>query len=417
MLVQHILNRVQKQPGFVYGAARFVEIRQRPALEIELRPRKNRRARCSVCQKPAPGYDTLSARRFEFVPLWGLLVFFIYALRRVKCPRCGVRVEVVPWAEGKHQLTTTYAWFLARWAKRLSWTAVAESFHTSWTHVYRSVEMAVAWGRAHQDLSGITAIGFDEIQWHRGHHYLTLVYQIDAHCRRLLWVGQERTVKTALGFFRWFGRPRTATLRFVCSDMWKPYLRVIAKKAPQALHILDRFHIAAHMSKAIDQVRSEEVRALKARGLQPVLTKTRWLLLKRSENLTSSQLPKLAQLLAHNLRAVRAYLLKEEFQFFWGYISPGWAGRFLDSWCKQARRSRIEPMKKVATMLTGHRKLLLNWFRAGGVISGGAVEGFNNHAKLTMRKSFGFRTFTVIELALFHTLGKLPEPESTHSFF
>ena len=71
-------------------------------------------------------------------------------------------------------------------------------------------------------------------------------------------------------------------------------------------------------------------------------------------------------------------------------------------------------MKKVAAMLTGHRPLLLNWFRADGRISGGAVEGFNNHAKLTMRRSFGFRTFTVIELALFHTLGKLPEPTGTH---
>ncbi len=92
-------------------------------------------------------------------------------------------------------------------------------------------------------------------------------------------------------------------------------------------------------------------------------------------------------------------------------------GRFLDAWCTRTLRSKIEPMKKLARMLRGHRALLLNWFRAGGVISSGAVEGFNNHAKLTMRKSFGFRTFTVIELALFHTLGKLPEPESTHSFF
>jgi len=51
-------------------------------------------------------------------------VFFLYMMRRVDCATCGVRVEQVPWAEGKHQLTTTYAWFLARWAKRLSWREV-----------------------------------------------------------------------------------------------------------------------------------------------------------------------------------------------------------------------------------------------------------------------------------------------------
>jgi transposase len=417
MLLQTILNRVQKQPGFVYGAIRFVPVRDRPGLEIELRGRRNRRPRCSGCQQPGPGYDTLAPRRFEFVPLWGLLVVFVYALRRVACPRCGVRVEAIPWAEGKHQLTTTYAWFLARWAQRVSWTAVAQTFHTTWTHVYRSVEMAVAWGRAHQDLTGITALGIDEIQWHRGHHYLTLVDQIDADCRRLLWVGQDRTVKTLLRFFRWFGPQHTAALRFVCSDMWPPYLRVVAKKAGLALHVLDRFHIMAHLSKAIDDVRAHEARTLRARGRAPVLTHTRWLLLTRPAHLTDTQLPRLAELLAYNLRAVRAYLLKEEFQFFWTYLAPTWAGRFLDRWCTQTMRSRLAPMQKVARMLRRHRPLLLNWFRAQGTISGGAVEGFNNKAKLTMRKAFGFRTYPALELALYHTLGKLPEPQDAHTFF
>ena len=205
-------------------------------------------------------------RRFEFVPLWGIAVFLVYAMRRVSCASCGVRVERVPWATGKHQLTDTYAWFLARWAKRLSWKEVAEVFHTSWEKVFRSVEMAVEWGRAQRDLGGVEAIGIDEIQWQRGHRYLTLVYQIDAGCRRLLWVGQDRKVKTLLGFFRWFGAKRSAALGFICSDMWRPYLKGVAKKASEAIHILDRFHIMAKMNKAIDEVRAKEARDLKAKG-------------------------------------------------------------------------------------------------------------------------------------------------------
>ena len=91
--------------------------------------------------------------------------------------------------------------------------------------------MAVEWGRAHQDLGGIEALGIDEIAWQRGHRYLTLVYQIDAHCKRLLWVGRERKSETLHGFFDWFGAARTEAVRFVCSDMWKAYLRVIAERA------------------------------------------------------------------------------------------------------------------------------------------------------------------------------------------
>ena len=172
----------------------------------------------------------------------------------------------------------------------------------------------------------------------------------------------------------------------------------------------------AHFGKALDEVRAAEVKELKAKGDEPVLTKSRWLLLKRPEHLTETQEAKLAELLQYNLRSVRAYLLKEEFQFFWGYVSPYWAGRFLDQWCTKTMRSKIEPMKKVARMLRNHRTLLLNWFRAKGQLSSGVVEGFNTKAKLTARKSFGFRTYRGAEIALYHVLGDLPTPEFTHRF-
>ncbi len=335
---------------------------------------------------------------------------------RVNCPRCGVKVEKVPWADGKSTMTKTHMQFLATWGKRLSWKETAVVFRTTWEKVFRSVEWAVQWGLEHRDLSNVLSIGVDEVLWQRGHKYLTVVYQTDTECKRLLWVGKDRTIKTLLRFFRAFGKERSAQLLFICSDMWKPYLRVIAKKASQAIHVLDRFHIAMHLNKAIDEVRAKETRELKAKGLTPILTHSRWCLLKRPENLTSKQEVKLSDLLRYNLKAVRSYLLKEDFQFFWDYVSPFWAGEFLELWCKRVMRSRIDPMKKVAHMLRSHRELLLNWFRARKTISSGVMEGFNNRLKLTTRKSYGFRTFRVAEVALYHTLGALPEPEWTHRF-
>ena len=417
MQLKTILNRVQKFKSFVYGTICWVEDAKEPTIEAELCPRANSRPICSGCGRKRPGYDRLPIRRFEFIPMWGIKVFFLYAPRRVDCPTCGIRVERMPWSEGKHRLTETYAWFLAGWARRLSWKEVAEAFRTSWDHVFCSVEMAVTWGREQRDLSGIEAIGIDEIQWQRGHKYLTLVYQIDAGCRRLLWIGKKRKVKTLLRFFRWFGKERTKELDYICSDMWKPYLRVIAKKAGHAIHILDRFHIMAKLSKAIDKVRAQEARELKEKGYDPVLTKSRWLLLKRPENLTEKQETKLADLLQYNLKSIRSYLLKEEFQLFWSYKSPYWAGQFLDKWCTKTMRSKIEPMKDIARSLRKHRPLLLNWFRAKGQFSSGIVEGFNNKAKLTTRKAYGFRTYHAAEIALYHALGALPVPKVTHKFF
>jgi transposase len=121
-------------------------------------------------------------------------------------------------------------------------------------------------------------------------------------------------------------------------------------------------------------------------------------------------------LAASTLATARAWELKEAFQHFWKYNSPPWASAFLNYWCQRAMRSRLEPIKKVARMLRAHEDLLMNWFRAKGEISSGAVEGLNNKIRVVTRRSFGFRTYKAMEMAMYHTLGKLPEPESTHRF-
>jgi len=161
----------------------------------------------------------------------------------------------------------------------MSWKEVAEAFRTSWDSVYRAVGLAVAWGLANRNLGGIEAIGVDEVLWHRGHKYLTVVYQIDGHCRHLLW-----------------------------------------------------------------------------------------------------------------------------------------AGKFLDRWCTKVMRSRIEPMKKMARTICGHRELILNWFEAEGTISAGIVEGLNNKLKVTIRRAYGYKHFKTTEIALYHALGRLPKPNFTHRF-
>ena len=251
--------------------ARLEEEADGPALVVQVRPRKNGRPYCSGCGRPGPAYDRLEERRFEFVPFWGILVFLAYRMRRVNCKRCGVTVEMVPWCDGKNQLTTTYRWFLSTWAKRLSWSEVAAIFRTSWDSVCRAVEHAVEWGLAHRDLSELTALGIDEIAWNRGHRYLTLVYDIGGETRRLLAVAEERTEASLRSCLEGLGEPACKQVQFVCSDMWKPYLKVIGEKLGDAIHVLDRFHIMQKFGKAIDEIRAEEAKRLERDGYEPVL--------------------------------------------------------------------------------------------------------------------------------------------------
>lgn len=416
MHLKTILNDVEPYKSFVYEEVRWSGTGRARTLEVMIRERAKSRPICSGCGKKRPGYDRLPKRRFDYVPLWQIAVCFVYALRRVDCPTCGVVAEQVPWADGKSPQTKSYRWFLARWAKRLSWREVAVIFGTSWDTVYRAVDYAVRWGLVHREMRGIQAIGVDEIQWSRGHQYLTLVYQIDDGLKRLLWVGEERREESLRKFFQLMTDEAKGAIRFVCSDMWKPYLEVIRQELGQAVHILDRFHLMKKMNEAIDEVRRQETSRLKQDGYEPILKHSRWCLLKRPENLTDRQTVKLRELMPYNLRSMRARLLREDFQRFWEYSSPSWAGKFLDEWCQRTMRSRLEPMKKVAVSLRAHRPLILNWFRARGKISAGVVEGFNNKAKLTTRKAYGFRTVEAAQIALYHTLGALPEPKFTHEF-
>jgi transposase len=417
--VKTILNRIQRFVGFIYRSIRLRGSGGSQRIEVRIEPHQGIRGKCATCLLSCPGYDLLHERNWSFPPMWGIVVHFFYTPRRVECADHGVGVEHIPWSQGKRPVTTAMMVFLARWARRLSWRETAIVFQTSWESVYRSVQWFVEWGLAHRKLEGIQAIGVDEIHWGKGlrsENFLTVIYQIDADCRRLLWVGTKRIQATLRRGLASLGPAVVSGLRFVCSDMWQPYLRVMAAKAGHVLHVLDRFHITSHLNQALDQVRRAESARLHGQPGAKRLKKMRWKLLRRGSRVLGHARVKLHRLVFSKLATGRAWILKETFDHFWSYKSLVWAEAFLDYWCSRAMRSRIQPMQKVARMLRSHEELILNWFRAKGEISNGVVEGLNNKIRVVTRRAYGFRTYNAMETALYHTLGHLPEPESAHRF-
>lgn len=412
MLLKSLLKKVERLKGFVVESA----IYKKGKIIFSLRPHKRSKGLCSGCGEPASTYDHLKKRLFEFVPLWGIPVLFAYRMRRLNCPKCGIRVESVPWAKGKSPVTYSLAFFLASWAKDLPWQTVAERFHVGWRTVYASVKWVVDWGLTHRNLEGIEAIGVDEIHVGQKGKFFTLVYEIGQNTRRLLYVARERKEESLRPFFSTLGHRLCENIRYVCTDMWKPYLTVIKESIPDALNILDRFHIMSHINEAINAIRAEEARELKSKGYFPILKNTRYCFLKKPSNLTENQKLKLKEVLKYDLKSVRAYLLKESFQAFWEYTSPYWAAWFLKKWCVRAMRSRLEPMRGVVRMLRTHEGLILNWFKANKEFSAGVIEALNNNAKTTLKISYGIRSFEVLKIKLFHKLGALPEPPVTHRF-
>ena len=232
----------------------------------------------------------------------------------------------------------------------------------------------------------------------------------------MLWCGEKRTEQTISDFFDWFGKERRANLKFVCSDMWKPYLKRIALRAQNALNILDRFHIAPKLGDAIDDVRAAETKELLRKGNSVVLKHSRWCVLKNPENLNDNQKVKLKVFCAIQLENNPGVPAQRRLSELLGIHFGNLGG--------QVYRSMVHPgdAVKAGTYEEGcqdhpcPQATHLELVRGKNMISLGAVEGQNNKAKVVIRQSYGFKTADVLKISLYHKLGKLPLPDLAYEY-
>jgi len=292
---------------------------------------------------------------------------------------------------------------VAAMCKDRDWKATAAHFALNWKTVVSAVKRAVEQGLAKRKLKAIRWIGIDEVSRKKGHHYLTLVY--DLKRSELLWIGEGRTEETMKGFFAWLGKRRSKRIEAVCMDMWRPYLNAVREHAPQSVIAFDRFHLMRHLNDAVDEVRRALVRKLRDR-FRALIKGTRFVLLKNPWNLTPPQKQQLNALVRSNSPLSRAWYLKEDFRHFFDYVREAWAERHLRHWLAWASRSRLEPFKRLARRVRSHLAGILAWTKLR--VTNGAVEGMNNKVKLVSHRAFGFRNVEHYKMAIYHCCANLP---------
>jgi transposase len=363
--------------------------------------------RCGVCrQRCLEVHDIREEREWRDLSMRELPLKLRYRPRRVKCPRCGVRVADFPWAEPWARVTTALFNAVARLARELSWQGTARQYGLNWKSVATIVKRAVEYGLRHRARPPVHVIGIDEVSRRKGQVYLTVVYDLER--RVLLWVGDDRTEEAVRPFFtKEMGARRCHTLRVVCMDMWAPYAKLVREHATNAQILFDRFHIVKHLHEAVEEVRRSEMRRLSVKE-RVVFKRSRWLLLKNPWNLTGDQKERLSTMVRWNTPIVRAYYLKESFQLFWDYRQPGRAKSHLKKWMRSAMGSRLEPFKRFVRMLRDHLDGILPWTSLR--LSNGAVEAMNNKIKSISHRSFGFRSAQNFIAAIYHCCARLPLP-------
>jgi transposase len=404
MRLEHCIRRWLDLRGHYVTRMRESEGR----LIAEIEPVAGRLPRCGCCGRPVRRTKgRLRRREWRDLMIHRLPLVIAYTPRRVACPDCGVRVEQVPWAQRWSRVTKGLARAVAELTRKTDLSTVAEQYELNWKTVASIIRRVVIWGLVRRRKRPLRILGLDEVSRKKGHHYLTLAY--DLEWGELVWVGKDRTSQTVEAFFDELGRRRSLSIQAVCLDMWAPYRQVVEARAPQATICFDRFHVVRHLNAAVDEVRRTLMRKLSGPA-KSLIKGTRFVLLKNPWNLTPAQKQSLSALVHRNHPLSRAWYLKEDFQRFWGYLREGWAERHLYQWLRWASRSRLEPFKRFARMIHAHIDGILAWTRLQ--ISNGALEGMNNKVKLVSHRSYGFRNDDRYIEAIYHNCGNLPLPET-----
>lgn len=322
---------------------------------------------------------------------------------RIRCGSCEKTTLVsVPWADAMMRITNSFEKQVLNACVLMSLSDVQKMYRISWYTVVGILTRAIERKRMAKSFTGLRHLGIDELAIHKGHRYLTLVYDLDAG--EVIWIGKERDYQTLTQFIEWFGAERFAALESVCCDMWDPYVKALKEHIDPSKIVFDKFHIKQHLNIAVDNVRKYENRELSAYG-ETALRGTKYMWLKNHSNLTRCQKHTFKDLKKRKLKVGRAYALKELFNHFWDYRSVAWAEDFFHRWYMSTIRSRLEPMKRVARMLKKYWYGIVSYVTHP--ITNATSEGINSKIRVFTKRAYGFKTDKMFENIVYLACGGL----------
>lgn len=354
---------------------------------------------CSGCGETKHRiHDVKPARLWRHLDGWNTKTLVRTELRRVRCRRCGVRVEQVPWARTRSRFTHEFEAEVLRRARDTSVLGVCRQLGLHWTSVMRLIERWVEESAETHFRRPLRTIGVDEVSYGRGQNkYLTIVW--DHERARIVWIGKGRDRDTLGGFFTKLGRRRAARLNAVTMDMAQGYISAVRAAAPQATIVFDRFHIERYLTRALDEIRKAE---LWRRGgiYRDVVRGKKWLLLRKYRRLTKRKKLDLAVLLQANERLFRAYVLKEQFGHVWTARSATTMKERILRWRKLLNYTRLSPLIEFWERLMRHIDGVCAW--APLRLTNAALEGNNSRVRGISQRAHGYRNPDNLMLVLYH---------------
>ena len=320
---------------------------------------------------------------------------------RVKLPDGKVALVEPDWVGKLAGFTLLFEALVLMLAQQMPFAAVARTIGESWHRVHAICRRYVDLALAEADLSAHSSIAIDETSYRRGHSYLTLV--ADADARKVVFVSKGRGADNIAGFVQHLRAHNgaAANITAVCIDMSPAFIKGVTDHLPEATITFDKFHVVAHASQAVDKMRRIEQRT------DSTLKGLRWALLKDKSKLSPEQAHDLDRLVVQftTKRTARAWLYREQLRDILDRRQINIVSAMLAQWCTNVMRSKVEPMKQVATMIRTHFDGIVAWTRSRQ--TNGFIEAINGLFQAAKRKARGYTRFQTMKTVLFLIAGKL----------
>ncbi len=364
-----------------------VAFKRNNQLDIAVKPYKNG-CRCQICGRRGKVLRTRpDKRRWRDIPVSGWSVWLVYYPREVQCQTHGRVIEDFPWADRYSRITYRYEYLMLRYSQAMTQKAAAQLLRTSPSTLSDQLHRSIKRIRYDHKIRALKHVGIDEISYCKGHKYVTLVYDLERSV--VVWAGAGKGRETIDKFFNdELSDYQKNQIKVGCCDMSNSYIGAIKAHCPNAVLVLDRFHMVKALNEAVDEVRKEQWREASATN-RKVLKGLRWLLYRHSSTRTRENTGTLKALEKANNRIYRAWRLKDEFEQFWEYKATWAAERFLKNWMTSALRSRLAPLKKFVNTLRKYYFGVVAFIQVR--ITNAVGEGLNRIAKIVKNRASGFR--------------------------
>ena len=373
-------------------------------VDVHLTHATGARFRCPECGQECGVYDHAQERSWRHLDSCQFQTLLHARAPRVNCPEHGVRQAELPWAEPGGRFTRLFEALAVDVLLATDVKSAATLLGITWDEAWNIKKRAVLRGRRAKRAAIPEQIGIDEKAIAKGHHYMTLVYDLQE--ATVEYIGEDRKQASLDAYFKAFTLEQRQEIEAIGLDMWGPYIRSCLDHVPGAEQkmVFDRFHIMAHVLDAVDKVRRREHKALLSEG-DATLTKSKYLWLYSAENVPERSRERFEQLKSGQLKTARAWAIKESLRELWNYTDEHWAKGFWKRWYFWATHSRLPPIIEAARMIARHLPNVLSYCRHR--ITNAVAEGMNSKIATIQKRACGYRNAEHFKIAVYFHCGGL----------